>query len=270
MRRRTTRAVGDAGFVDDVSYGKSAGVYDAFYATAGKDYAREADELHRIIQRYRPGSRTLLDVACGTGAHLRLLAARYGVAGVDASPHMLAEARRHLPDVELVEADMRTFSLGRRFDAVTCLFSAIGYMPSTTELDRAVRTMVNHLNERGVLVIDGWIRPEAWRDPGTVDALAVNDDGTAATRLIRSSRRDRISTLEVHCVIGAIEGVEYVTETHTLTLFTDREYRDAFGRAGLAVDVIPSPHPDRDRYIGTLPVESNFMSRRSGVPVVRR
>ena len=38
-----------------------------------------------------------------------------------------------------IEGDMRSFVLDRTFDAVTCLFSAIGYMRSTAELDDAIR-----------------------------------------------------------------------------------------------------------------------------------
>ena len=69
--------------MDDVSYGRSSRVYDALYEADGKDYAAESDVLHQLVQERRPGSRALLDVACGTGAHLRCLADRYDVAAVD-------------------------------------------------------------------------------------------------------------------------------------------------------------------------------------------
>ncbi|HAC47334.1 MAG TPA: SAM-dependent methyltransferase, partial [Chloroflexi bacterium] len=50
-------------------YDKSARIYDLLYVGSGiKDYPAEAAELHRIIQEACPTAKTLLDVACGTGA----------------------------------------------------------------------------------------------------------------------------------------------------------------------------------------------------------
>ena len=231
-------------------FASSARVYDLLYEAAGKDYEREADELHALIQTRCPGAASLLDVACGTGAHLWHLRDRYEVVGVDLVPAMLDEARNRLPGVALIEGDMRSFDLHRTFDAITCLFSAIGYMRSTAELDQAVQTMGGHLSPGGVLVVDGWVRRDSWRDPGTVQALSGSGDGLVAAR-VAVSRRDGVrTTLELHHLVGSIDGIEYVVEEHEMTLFSDDEYRDAFERAGLVVDVVASPHPERDRYIG--------------------
>jgi SAM-dependent methyltransferase len=238
----------------EAQFDRSARVYDLLYAAAGKDYDTEAADLHRLVQDHRPGARTLLDVACGTGAHLARLARWYTTAGTDLSPAMLAEARRRCPGTDLVEGDMRTLDLGRRFDAVLCLFSAVGYMADAGELDQAVGRMAAHLEPRGVLVVDGWIRPAEWRDPGLLHALAAVTDGLAATRLISSRRDGARTTLEMHHLVGTRDdGIEHVVEHHRLTLFTDDEYRHAFRTAGLTVGVAPAAYPDRDRYVGTAP-----------------
>ena len=100
---------------------RSARIYDAVYAW--KDYPREAALVHELVQARRPGAATLLDVACGTGAHLAELRRWYRCEGLDLDPNLLAVARERLPDVPLHEGDMRDFELGRRFDAVTCLLS---------------------------------------------------------------------------------------------------------------------------------------------------
>ncbi|MBI3976084.1 MAG: class I SAM-dependent methyltransferase [Armatimonadetes bacterium] len=112
---------------------KSAAYYDALYAW--KDYKGEARRLHALIWRYKrsPGN-ALLDVACGTGGHITFLKGRYAVEGLDLDPRLLAIARRKHPDVVYHRGDMVRFALGRRFDVVTCLFSAIGYATTLSRL----------------------------------------------------------------------------------------------------------------------------------------
>lgn len=239
--------------MDSTPFASTAQVYDLLYEAAGKDYAAESASLHELIQSRNPGASSLLDVACGTGAHLAHLRAHYDVVGVDLEPAMLARARQRMPDVTLVQADMVELDLDRRFDAITCLFSAIGYLRSAAALDRTIAGLSEHLEPGGVIVIDGWIRPDAWRDPGTVHALAGLDDGVAAARVARTHRDGAVTTLEMHHLLATLTGVDHIVETHQLTLFTDDEYRSAFERAGLAVDVVDSPHRDRDRYVGVLP-----------------
>lgn len=107
-------------------YTRSARYYDAIYAAQGKDYAQESERLHGLIQQHKRSSgNTLLDVACGTGNHLTYLKRWYAAEGLDLDPAMLEIARRRHPDLALHQADMTDFDLGRQFDGVICLFSAI-------------------------------------------------------------------------------------------------------------------------------------------------
>ncbi len=128
----------------------TAHVYDLIYAADGKDYARESHDIHELIQQRFPHASTLLDVACGTGGHLAYLQRHYDVVGVDADPAMLEQARTRLPGIQLVEADMRSFRLDRHFDAVTCLFSSIGYMTSTAVTDAVKVARVVHATREGI------------------------------------------------------------------------------------------------------------------------
>jgi SAM-dependent methyltransferase len=228
----------------------SAHVYDLIYAGI-KNYAAEAQDLHEVVQARRPGARSLLDVACGTGAHLRHLRQWYEVAGIDADAGMLAQARRQLPGVSLVEADMRSFQLGRTFDAVVCLFSSIGYMASTADLQAAVASMASHLAPGGVLVVDGWIRPDAWLDAIPPQLLTGADDSFTVARIGVSRRTGNKTTLEMHHLIASDGTVDYVVDEHQLTLFEPGDYTGALVQAGLQVEVTGGPMPGRDRYIGT-------------------
>lgn len=234
-------------------FDRSAHVYDLLYSF--KDYEGEARELASLILGRVPRARSLLDVACGTGRHLELLRATFPeVSGVDLDDGMLAVARDRLRDVELVRADMRTFDLGRRFDAVTCLFSSVGYLPDPDALGAAIARMRAHLVPGGVLVVDGWIRPERWREPGGVHALAETSTDLAVARVVRSHRDGVRTVLEMRYLIVTRDGFEEAEETHVLTLFTDDEYRAAFREAGLEPEVLPGPMgEDRDRYVGVVP-----------------
>src|SRR3954467_1553959 len=104
-----------------------ADLYDDVYlGGVGKDYAAEATELTALIRGRTPGAASLLDVACGSGEHLRHLRESFAVTGVELSDAMARRAEAKLPGVSVHRADLRDFDLGTTFDAVTCLFSAIG------------------------------------------------------------------------------------------------------------------------------------------------
>jgi SAM-dependent methyltransferase len=232
-------------------FSSSAHVYDLLYGF--KDYEGEVGELHTLIQARNASARSLLDVACGTGHHLELLRNAFpDVAGVDLDPGLLAVARARLPGVTLVEADMRTFDLGRTFDVVTCLFSSVGYLADAGELAAAMGRMAAHLAPGGVLVVDGWVKPDAWLPGVNVHALGASDDAIAAARVSRTWREGDRSHLDMRYLVATADGFEEANELHALTLFTDEQYREAFRAAGLEPELMPSPMgPDRDRYVAT-------------------
>jgi dTDP-3-amino-3,6-dideoxy-alpha-D-glucopyranose N,N-dimethyltransferase/dTDP-3-amino-3,4,6-trideoxy-alpha-D-glucopyranose N,N-dimethyltransferase/N-methyltransferase len=233
------------------SYTRSASVYDLLYVGAGiKNYREEAAELDRIVRKHNPGARSLLDVACGTGQHLAYLRETYDVEGVDVTPDMLAVAAGRLPGVPLQQGDMRDLDLGRRFDAVVCMFSSIGHLTEPEEMREAFARFARHLNPGGVLVVDGWVRPEAWR-PGYLPPLQQATDGKREVyRLVYSRREGPITTLTHHYLVRDASGIDHFVEEHVLALTPTSEYVHAAEAAGLHVEVKPNYMPDRDRIIG--------------------
>jgi SAM-dependent methyltransferase len=228
----------------------TAHLYDLLYRASGKDYEAESADVHDLIQARAPGAATLLDVACGTGGHLRYFTGWYEATGVDLDPAMVAVARAELPDLVIVEGDMRTLDLGRTFDAAVCLFSSIGYLRSTTEMDKAVAAMGRHLVPGGVLVVDGWVRPDAWIDGGVTTIERAHSNEVDVVRMSRSRRLGHRTFLEMHHLVSTANGIEHLVDHHELTLFAPHEYQAAFAGAGFTVETVPSPVPGRDRYVG--------------------
>ncbi|HSY79647.1 MAG TPA: class I SAM-dependent methyltransferase, partial [Verrucomicrobiae bacterium] len=122
---------------------ESAELYDAIYHF--KNYARECEILRAVIAVAAPGARTVLDVACGTGGHDKFLKEYYAVDGIDINENYLHAAREKNPAGRYTRADMTDFDLATTYDAVTCLFSAIGYVKTVERLNRAVACMARHV-----------------------------------------------------------------------------------------------------------------------------
>ena len=212
---------------------KSARFYDLIYGF--KDYEKESAQIHALIQQHkRSEGNTLLDVACGTGAHIAFLNQQYVIEGLDLDDEMLNIARERFPNLTFHLADMCDFDLGRQFDIVTCLFSSIGYVGTVPRLNQAVACMEQHLLPGGVLILEPWIKPEFFT-PGGVHARFVDEPDLKIARMNDSEVEGSLSILNFHYLVSTPEGVQYFTERHELGLFTHEQYLDAFSAAKLTV-----------------------------------
>jgi ubiquinone/menaquinone biosynthesis C-methylase UbiE len=212
---------------------KSAAFYDAIYSW--KDYAVESVRVRELVEEHaRRPVKFLLDVACGTGAHLAHLKEHYGVEGLDLDPQMLAIAREHYPKITFHEADMADFDLGREYDAVVCLFGSIGYVKSWERLRQTAHTFARHLRPGGVAVVEPWLTPETYKGHG-VHSLFVNEPDLRIARMNVGQTEGSVSILDFHYLVGTSEGVNYFTERHELGLFTHKQYRSALESAGFEV-----------------------------------
>ena len=232
-------------------FSRSARIYDAIYASI-RDYPREAAQLDALIQARRPGAKSLLDVACGTGVHLDHLAGRYEVEGLDLDPEMLAVARERLPDATFHQGDMASFDLGKRFDAVVCMFSSIGYVKTEEWLRDAIASMARHLEPGGVLVVEPWLTPDAWSDRH-VGAVFVDEPELKIARVNVAEREGTISSFEFQYLVGTPDGVQHFSERHELGLFTVEQQLEAFRAAGLEAEHDPEGPMGRGLYVAVAP-----------------
>jgi SAM-dependent methyltransferase len=215
-----------------------ASVYDRVYAS--KDYRGECRTLRELARRYggrRPES--WLDVACGTGRHLEILRNDCAVEGVDLSRGMLRIARRRLPGVPLHQGDMRSFDLGRPFDVVTCLFSAIGHLSSERDLTATFANFTRHLRPGGVAIVEPWIDPRDWK--GKHLHLVTREDAAGKiVRLASSRRKGNRSFVQYHYLIGEPgRGVRHYAETDIGLMVRRERLAELMGRSGLRAHVIP-------------------------------
>jgi SAM-dependent methyltransferase len=165
---------------------------------------------------------------------------------------MLDIARAKLPGVPLQVADMRTFDLGRRFDAAISMFSAVGHLSNERELDEAMRHVARHLHPGGVFILEPWLTPEAYT-PGSVHGLFVDEPDLKLARINISELSGRKSVFDMHHLVGTPEGVEHFVEHLELTLFPLDSYRAALETAGMNVAFDPQGPMGRGLFVGVMP-----------------
>ena len=226
---------------------KIAAYYDQLYHF--RDYAGQAARVREQVHERVPTARTLLDVGCGTGQHLHYLSSVFEVEGLDLNPDLLQIARHRCPGVPLHEGDMVTFTLPRRYDVITCMFSSIAYVRTLDRMRAAVANFARHLASGGLVLVEPWFTPETfWTDTLTGN---VADHGDLKIYWMYTSRRvDRLSILDIHYLVGQPSGVEHFTERHEVGLFTNDEYLAAFRDAGLEPEHDPVGTSRRGLYLG--------------------
>ncbi|NIO37312.1 methyltransferase domain-containing protein, partial [Candidatus Bathyarchaeota archaeon] len=140
---------------DDFSF--FAEYYDQVYQRR-KDYRNESKIVREIIRKFENiQSKTLLDVGCGTGEHLKHLSLEYECTGVDINRRMIEVARKKVLEAQFKVANMIDFRLKDKFDVVICLFSSIGYVQSFSNLVKTFETFYRHLHDKGLVIVEPWV-----------------------------------------------------------------------------------------------------------------
>jgi len=256
--RRPARALG----VRTALYHELAPYYDQIYH--GKNYRAESTRLRSIVRQFgRSAGRDWLDVACGTGKHLEHLRKYYHCSGVDASPEMLRIARRRLPGVRFTIGDMRSLRLGREFDVVSCLFSAIGHLPTEHDLLRCFRRLALHLKPGGVAIVEPWISPEMFRG-GALHLRTYQDPKVLIVRASYSRRRGNVSFTYYDYLVGRSgRGIRHLVEVDRGLMVRPGRLVDLMREAGLRPRYLKDGFMrDRGLLVGTKPPGPNVPLRR--------
>ena len=232
-------------------YDDAAEWYDRIWGSR-RDYAADVETIRRLIAARRPDAARLLDVGCATGGHLQHLSGFYGCSGVEVSARLLAVAAAKLPDdVTLYEQDMTRLELGRRYNVIVCLWGSIAYAATPAALTETARRFAAHLTEGGLAIVEPWLTPERFDDPGMA-TVTVDDtvlpvlSVTAAT-----SRTGAVAHLERIYVAAQPGQVTTVTEHHELGLYTRTQYRTAFATAGFTCEWLDDGLTDRGLLIAS-------------------
>jgi SAM-dependent methyltransferase len=202
----------------------------------GTVYGWWTDDIPFYVEQAGATRGAVLEVGCGTGrVHLPLLAAGVDADGFDLHPGFLevlrrdAAARGLAPRV--VQADMRDFTMPRRYALIVIPFRAFLHNMSHDDELRTLRCCREHLEPGGRLVLDLFhpaferlVEPEGeWRlersfpDPATGERLT----------LWSRARRDRVrQTMHADMELRRLDDAGRATATHPHGVDLRWVYRD--------------------------------------------
>ena len=226
-------------------FSESAEYYDLIYAK--KDYRGEAEKLRQLFRIYVPQARSILDLGCGTGEHLRFLT-EYKVTGIDLDPVLIRMAKEKRPDGTFQTGDIQTFDLRAKFDTIVCLFGTIGYLRDEEAILSALVCFKAHLALGGAIFIEPFLERSAWR-AGVVDIRVGEDDRRKVCRMMAGEREGDYSILMGHYLISDGGKIRYAQERHQLLLLDRPQWRDLFRKAGLRFEHLPDQVNSRGLYV---------------------
>lgn len=212
-------------------YGKYGEYYDLIYSV--KNYDSECKGLIDDFKKFSKNNvRSVLDVGCGTGNHVILLAQKgCKVVGIDTSKIMITQAKKKAEEqglpVNFDIQDMKSFDLKKKFDAVICLFGTLDYCITDEELKATFSGIWNHLKKEGLFIFDFWpVHPYATRETWRT-VLEMQKDKTSIIRIMEGSSFDYLTNMvkiKIKCyVIKSKKVLDSFQEEHNLRTFTPAE-----------------------------------------------
>ncbi|MBF6978210.1 class I SAM-dependent methyltransferase [Aerococcaceae bacterium zg-BR22] len=138
-----------------MSFSRIAKVYDRF-----NDLETYEQWLDFTLSAVNQQPKKVLDVACGTGWFISLLAPFVGeITGMDIDEEMLAIARREDPEQVVMyrQGDMLAMTAyPTDYDLVTCYADSLCFLDNPQQVQQAIQQMLERLTPGGTLLFDVW------------------------------------------------------------------------------------------------------------------
>ncbi|MEZ8251296.1 class I SAM-dependent methyltransferase [Vibrio splendidus] len=130
-------------------YTDLSGYYDLMCVDI--DYQAQSNCVRRLHQIFGNGGKTHLDLACGTGPHVRhFIDFGYQSNGLDLNAPMLDIAQVRCPEANFSEQNMSSFEVVEPLDLITCFLYSIHYNDGFEKLKECVESVHRALKPEGV------------------------------------------------------------------------------------------------------------------------
>ncbi|NOH29626.1 class I SAM-dependent DNA methyltransferase [Vibrio mediterranei] len=143
-------------------YTDLSGYYDLMCVDI--DYQAQSHNVKRLHQLFGNQGNTHLDLACGTGPHVRhFIDYGYQSSGLDINQPMLDFASVRCPEAQFSLQNMSEFTVTQPLDLITCFLYSIHYCDGIERLKQCINSVFNALSVGGVFCFNA------------VDRLKINN-----------------------------------------------------------------------------------------------
>lgn len=115
------------------------------------NYREQSDYVRRLHQLFGNQGKNYLDLACGTGPHIRhFIDFGYTASGVDINQPMLDIAQARCPEAQFMQLDMSNLNLNSQMDLISCFLYSIHYNQSIASLSACIASVHSALKPGGL------------------------------------------------------------------------------------------------------------------------
>lgn len=130
-------------------YTDLSGYYDLMCCDI--NYQQQSNSIVRLHQFLGNSGKQHLDLACGTGPHVRhFIDLGFQSSGLDINQPMLDIAMRRCPEAQFSLQNMTEFYVEQKLDLITCFLYSIHYSPGTEALKACIASVHKALNTGGL------------------------------------------------------------------------------------------------------------------------
>ncbi|MCT8987920.1 class I SAM-dependent DNA methyltransferase [Shewanella phaeophyticola] len=130
-------------------YTDLSGYYDLMCCDI--NYQQQSNSVARLHQILGNQGKQHLDLACGTGTHVRhFIDLGFDSSGLDINQPMLDIAMRRCPEAQFSLQNMTEFYVEEKLDLITCFLYSIHYSQGTEALKACIASVHKALNSGGL------------------------------------------------------------------------------------------------------------------------
>ncbi len=139
------------------AYSKLAAIYDDLMSYV--DYKNWSLYIEKLIERWNPNAKSILDISCGTGnTLLRLNSKRFQLFGSDLSFDMLKMARAKIAaakrSIPIWQSSMCSFGLRKPIDVIISLYDSVNYLLTDSDWLSMFSCVHQSLRNQGIFIFD--------------------------------------------------------------------------------------------------------------------